>query len=208
MPGGVPLAWLAWAAGTEVAVVALTSRSLVLDLLFAVLAAVFGAGEGGGWRAAGVAASVAFAAALVVGVVLGVVDWPLRLVVLPIAVATFAGQITPDGRPAHRYLLSRVAVRLRPDRRSLDRSVRPEGSAEVWGWWVWIAPDHHHPNLGRGRVRGPAEVSFGEPVVVTARRGRGGRYVARPASARRRGGAGELADVVELGAGRVLEIRP
>ncbi len=41
-------------------------------------------------------------------------------------VATLAGQASPDGRPAHRYLdLAGLALRLRAARRSLDRRDRP-----------------------------------------------------------------------------------
>ena len=207
LPGGVPLAWLAWAAGTVVAVVVLDARSVVLALLLGVVAGVVAAGEGG-WRAAGVVACVTVAGALGLGVVLGILDWTLRLVVLPALVATLAGQVTPDGRPAQRYVLSWIAVRLRPARRSLDRPLPAEGRVVLWGPWAWIAPDEHASGLRRGRVRGPADVEFTEPVVVAARRGPGQRYLARPTAERRGRREGQVADAVELGAGRVLEIRP
>ena len=206
VPGGVPLTWLGWAAATVVAVLMLDARSLGLALLLSVGVAIAAAGQGG-WRAAGIAAAVAFAGAMGAGVVLGVLDWPLRLVVLPIAVATLAGHVSPDGRPAHRYLLSLVGRRLRPERRSAERPLGPEGRSELWGRWVWVAADEHAPRLRRSRVHGPAEVEFAAPVIVTDR-GRGGhRHIARPASPRR-GGRGQVADVVELGDDRALEIRP
>jgi len=81
------------------------------------------------------------------------------------------------------------------------------GGWAVGGGGVWVAADEHAPRLRRSRVHGPAEVEFAEPVIVTDR-GRGGhRHIARPASPRR-GGRGQVADVVELGDDRALEIRP
>jgi len=206
VPGGVPLTWLGWAAATVAAVLMLDARSLGLALLLSVGVAIAAAGQGG-WRAAGIAAAVAFAGAIGAGVALGVLDWPLRLVVLPIAVATLAGHVSPDGRPAHRYLLSWVGRRLRPERRSAERPLPPGGQSELWGPWVWVAADEHTPRLRRGRVHGPAEVEFAQPVMVTDR-GRGRRrHIARPVSTTR-GGRGQEADVVELGDDRMLEIRP
>lgn len=205
VPGGVPLVWLGWAAGTIVAAVMLDARSVVLALLLSVGVAVGAAGHGG-WQAAGVAAAVAFAGAMAAGVVLGVLDWPLRFVVLPIAVATCAGHASPDGRPAHRYLLSWTGRRLRPNRCSVDRPLPREGRSELWGPWVWVAPDEHTSRLRRGRVSGPAEAEFAEPMAISTRRGTRHHHFAQPASQTR--ARGEVVDAVELGEDRVLEIRP
>ena len=82
VPGGVPLVWLAWAAGTLLVVLALGSRSLTLTLGVAFAAALTGAGYGG-WFMAAVAGGFAFTVAYAAGVVVGALDWPLRLVVLP-----------------------------------------------------------------------------------------------------------------------------
>ena len=157
------------------------------------------------FRTAAVAALFAFTSAYAAGVVLGALDWPLRLVVLPALVATMAGQVAPDGRAAHRYLLSWVALRLAPARCSLDQPVAGEGTVQVWAPEVWVAPDEHSPVLRRGRVHGPARLEFKRPVVVYRRHGR---HVARAAAGHRLRRGEVLAEVVELGAGQVVEVRP
>jgi hypothetical protein len=204
VPGGVPLAWLLWAAGTLLVVLALSSRSLTLTLGVGFAAALAGAGYGG-WPPAAVAGLFAFVCVYAAGVVLGALDWPLRLVILPAAVATLAGQVSPDGRPAHRYLLSWVALRLAPARRSLEQPVAAEGSVVVWAPEVWVAPDEHCAVLRRGRVHGPARLEFRELVVVYRRRGR---HVVRRAEGHRVRRGEALAEVVEVGAGQVVEVRP
>ena len=203
VPGGVPLNWLIWAFGTLVVILVLSSRSLLFTLVAAGVGALLGAGSRG-WRGAVAAGAVVACAVQVCGLLLGWVDWPLRLLVLPGLVATAAGQLTPDGRSAHRYLLSRTAVRLRGARRSLERPVMVDGQVADWAPRVWVAPDHHSPVLYHGRIHGPAQVAFGRQVVLTARRGR---HVARPAAGHRMRDREVLAEVVQLEAGQVLEIR-
>ena len=85
VPGGVPLRWLGWMLGTLVAVLAVGSGSL-----FVPAAAAVAAGAGGltiGDRTAGLlAATAAAAGTLALGIFLGVLDWPFRLVVVPMAI--------------------------------------------------------------------------------------------------------------------------
>ncbi len=204
VPGGVPLNWLAWAFVSLLVILVLSSRSLMFTVVVAGVGALLGA-QSRGLRGALAAGAAVGCAVQVCGVLLGWLDWPLRLVVLPILVATSAGQLTPDGRSAHRYLLSRVAVRLRAARRSLERPVSVDGQVERWAPRVWVAPDHHAPVLQHGRVHGPARIVFGRQVVLTPRRGR---HVVRPAEGHRMRRREVLAEVVELGAGQVVEIRP
>ncbi len=204
IPGGVPLAWLAWATGTLLVVLILSAQSLTLALGIAFVAALVGAALGG-WLMASMSAGTAFVSVLAIGAVLGGLHWPLRLIVLPILVATLAGQIAPDGRPAHRYLISWVAFRLRPTRRSLSRALPTASSVEIWAPEIWVAPDEHSPTLHRGRVHGPAQLEFSRPVVVIPRRGR---HVLRPAEGHRFRHGELLASVVELRAGEIVEIRP
>jgi hypothetical protein len=203
VPGGVPLNWLTWAFATLLMVLVLSSRSLAFTVVAAGIAGLVGA-ESRGWQGALAGAAVTACAVQVCGVLLGWVDWPLRLLVLPGLVATAAGQLTPDGRSAHRYLLSRVLVRLRAARRSLERPVAVDGQVQEWAPRVWVAPDHHLPVLHHGRIQGPARVVFGRPVVLTPSRGR---HVARAAEGHRMRAREVRAEVVELGAGQVLEIR-
>ncbi|HEY3552106.1 MAG TPA: hypothetical protein VGK66_00315, partial [Solirubrobacterales bacterium] len=97
VPGGVPLRWLAYATLALLAVLAINSGSGALAAMFALAASLAGFFIGG--RAGALAAGLgAFAVFWVAGFLLGLLDWPLRLVVVPVAVATLATQATPDGR--------------------------------------------------------------------------------------------------------------
>ena len=81
-----------------------SERSVAVAVVLAAVGGLFGASSHG-WAGAVLGALAGFAAALVVGVLLGWLDWPLRLVIAPGMVATFAGQASADGRAAHRYLV-------------------------------------------------------------------------------------------------------
>lgn len=204
VPGGVPLEWLAWAFGALVGILALSQRSILLAAVIGAVGALLGAGSRG-WLGAVVAGGVGFVGVLAAGVLLGWLDWPLRLVIAPAMLATFAGQASPDGRSAHRYLTSRVGVRLRAARRSLDRPLPADEETVLWAPCVWVAPDHHSPVLQHGRVQGPARLVFGRPVVVTPRRGRD---VVRPAAGHRMRPGERLVEVIELAPEQVVEVRP
>jgi hypothetical protein len=97
-------------------------------------------------------------------------------------------QAAPDGRSAHRFALAWVRLRLRPP-------VRPvRWDARLGTRW-----DEHAPDLHRSRVRGPATVSFRDPVRfgLSWR----GPFVARP---NERGIVGPY----EVEEGETLEVRP
>ncbi len=200
VPGGIPLRWLGYAAATVIAVLGLSARTVVLVVLLAATASFAGWRLGAG-RGALLAGSVAAGVTVVLGAVLASLDWPLRLVVLPALVATLGTQATPDGRHAHRFALSWLALQLRAPRRSAGRQLSPGGARTATGARLWIAPDAHTPTLRRARVHGLALVRFARPVAV--RRGRRGRIVARPAR-----GAGEAGRSVVVAAGERLEVRP
>lgn len=208
VPGGIPLRWLGYATAALVAVLALGSESPTVAILLALAAGAACLLVGG--RAGGLAAAVsAFVAFWVAGFLLGLLDWPLRLVVVPIAVATLATQATPDGRHADRFALSWLALRLAPRRRSLGRGLPSAGTRQLCdGAGLWVAPDQHLPELRRGRIRGAATVAFAAEVRV--RRGglRQRRLVARPARGRSRRRAGLEARRIAVGAGELLEVRP
>jgi hypothetical protein len=138
VPGGVPLRWLAYAAAALVAIIALSSGSTTLDVLLALAAASAGALLGGR-EAAAVAGTVAFAGAWVLGFALALLDWPLRLIVIPAAVATLATQATPDGRRADRFAASWLALRLAPHRRTLGRALPPAGAPVRGRGELWVA---------------------------------------------------------------------
>jgi hypothetical protein len=206
VPGGVPLRWLGYATGALLAVLAISSGSVTM----AVLAAIGAAGAGlfaGGRIGAILAGSGAFAAFWAAGLVLGLLDWPLRLVVVPIAFATLATQATPDGRHADRFAVSWLALRLAPRRRSLGRGMPPTGISQLRDGVVWVAPDEHAPELRRGRVRGAATVAFVAEARVRRSGFRQRRLIARPARGRAR--RRELAAKrIAVGPGEVLEVRP
>ena len=203
VPGGVPLRWLAYAGAALLAVLVLSSGSPAVAVIAVLAAAGCGALLGGSAAAlaAGAGALVAF---WTVGLLLGLLDWPLRLVVLPLALATLATQATPDGRRADRFALSWLALRLAPRRRSLGRGLPLRGVRVSLGGRVWVAPDQHSPRLRRGRVLGPGAVSFAREVRVRRRR-RGLLAIGRAGRKRR----GEVAAKrVAVGAGERLEVRP
>jgi hypothetical protein len=204
VPGGVPLAWVGWAFAAAVFVLILSQRSIVLALFAGALGGWAGATVKG-WRAAAVFAVAGLLGMLLVGVVLGWLAWPLRLIVLPALSATLACHPASDGRPAHRYLISRVAVKLRPPRHSLGRSLEVESGVRLWAPQVWIAADHHGAVLNHGRVHGPARLTFSRRIVAIPVRGR---LVVRPAEGHRLRPGQRLGSVIELSAGQVVEVRP
>lgn len=201
IPGGVPLRWLGWAAVGLLAALALSSRALVLSLLLAGVVALI-ATSCGSDRTTTIAAAFATAGgAQVTGYMLMTLGWPIRLLVLPAALATIATQATPDGRPAARYARSWVLLQLRPVRRTLGR---PAGvDADALTARLPVAPDHHG-QLRRARIVGPARVSFTVPVALRQRRR--GRLIVRPGGTAE-AAVGTEAAPLELAAGARLEVR-
>lgn len=138
VPGGVPLRWLAYAALALVAVLALGSGSVVVLGLVALAASAAGLALGGRERAA-LAGIASVGVAWLSGIALGLLDWPLRLIVLPVAVATLATQASPDGRRADRFAASWLALRVAPARRSLGRELPAAGVAHLSEGELWVA---------------------------------------------------------------------
>lgn len=205
MPGGVPLRWVGYATVTLLAVVVVSTRSVGVAVLAALVAAAAGA-IAGGVPASAAAAITAIALVPVVGFLLAALDWPLRLLVIPGLLATLATQATPDGRPAHRYAASWFGLMLRARRRSLGRSVPPAGEPRLLAARLWCAPDSGSPQLRRARVRGEATVRFARAVVVRRRRWRG--PLARPLGERGPRRRDVVVDSVELRSGERIEVRP
>jgi hypothetical protein len=206
VPGGIPLRWLGCATAALLGVLAISSASVTVAIIVASAAGAAGLFIGG--KAGALAAGIgAFAGFWLAGALLGLLDWPLRLVVVPIAVATLATQATPDGRHAGRFAISWLALRLAPRRRSLGRAIPPAGIAQLRHGDFWVAPDEHLPELRRGRVRGAATAAFAAEMRVRRSRLRQRRLIARPDCGRSR--RHELiAKRLAVGAGEVLEIRP
>lgn len=206
VPGGVPLRWAAWAAAALVCVLALASGSLAVAVPLAA-AAGLGAATLGGRAAAPLAAAAALAAVWLTGAALATLDWPLRLVVIPVAVATLATQATPDGRRAERFAASWLSLHLSPRRRSLGRPLPAAGARHLYEAELWVAPDGRSPALRRGRVAGPAIVSFAAPLAVRRAGPRQRRLLAAPPRCRARRGE-IVAAKLALGEGEALEVRP
>jgi hypothetical protein len=138
VPGGVPLRWLAYAGAALCAVLALGSGSTAVPVLLA-LAASAASLALGGREGAALAALASLAASWLVGLALGLLDWPLRLVVVPVAVATLATQASPDGRRADRFAAAWLALRLAPRRRSLGRALPAAGVPHPSRGELWVA---------------------------------------------------------------------
>jgi hypothetical protein len=119
--------------------------------------------------------------------------------------ATVAGHPSSDGRTTHRYIVSWLGVQLRAARRSLDRPLVADGERQLWAPRVWVAPDEHAAVVQRGRVQGPARLVFGRRVVTIPARGR---VIVRPADGHRLRRGEQFAEVIELGEGQVVEVRP
>jgi hypothetical protein len=206
VPGGVPLGWLGYAVAALVAVIALSGRSWTVALVVGLIAA--GCALVAGDRATALVVGIAVVGgAQVAGFVLAALDWPLRLLIVPAAVATLATQATPDGRPAHRYALSWLALQLRPARRSLGQPLPVAGSRRDHRTQLAVAADAHDWHLDPARVTGPATARFVAPLPVSyERRRRGRRRVSHPPRRLARGKV-SIADRVELAVGERLELR-
>lgn len=208
VPGGVPLRWLAYATATLLGVLTLGSGSSAVPLLAAAGAALGGFSVDGP-RTAALAAIAAFGATWIAGTVVGFLDWPLRLLVIPAAVATLGTQATPDGRRADRYARSWLALRLAPVRRSLGRSLPPVSAIRLLGGQLWVVPDERQPELRRGRIEGPAMVFLAAPVAVRRAGLRRRRLIARaPGAPRRARRSDEQVRRIVLGEGERLELHP
>jgi hypothetical protein len=152
-----------------------------------------------GYFAATVVLVVALGALPAIGDVLAVLSPPLRYAVLPLAVAVLGTQAAPDGRAAHRFAADWLRLRIRARRRCAGRVVALEGEPVLWHGELAFQPDAHSTQLRRGRVTGPARLTFNVPVEL--RDGRG-ELRARPK-------VGEAAgQTVVLCAGTALEVGP
>lgn len=138
VPGGVPLRWLAYAAAALVAVATLTSGSPAVPVVLGLSASAAGLALGGRDEAL-LAGILSFAVSWIAGLGLGLLDWPLRLVVVPVACATLATQAAPDGRRADRFAASWLALRLAPRRRSLGRALAAAGAPDPVRGRLWVA---------------------------------------------------------------------
>jgi hypothetical protein len=150
-----------------------------------------------GYLATGVITVLVLGALPILGDLVHLLDTPIRLVLLPLAIAVLGTQTAPDGRVAHSFARDWLALRLRSRRRSADRTLPGAGERVPWHGTLCVAADERQAQLAPSRVAGPARVTFNVPVELSARRGR---LVAR---AREDGRPGP----VVLGPGGMLEVR-
>jgi hypothetical protein len=146
-----------------------------------------------------------FAAALVLAVALsllpatselvGAITPPLRFFVIPLAVAVLGSQAAPDGRAAHRFAADWVAFKLRARRRSAGRVMPLEDERVPWHGSLGVTWDEHGTRLVRGRVTGPARVTFNVPIRLRGLAVRGA-------------DEGPRGEAVVLCPGERLEVRP
>jgi hypothetical protein len=147
-----------------------------------------------GYFAAAVLAVVILGALPLTSEFVGVLSAPLRYVVLPLAIAVLGTQAAPDGRTAHRFALDWARFRWRAHRRSAGRVVPLEEEPVRWDGDLAVRWDADGTELHRGRVKGPARVTFNVPISLRG-------LEARP-------GDGDPGDAVVLCPGSVLEVRP
>jgi hypothetical protein len=152
-----------------------------------------------GYFAATLLAAIVVGALPATGELAGQISAPIRFVVVPLAVAALGTQAAPDGRTAHRFAWDWLRFRLRARRRSSGRMVALDGEPIAWQGELALRADADDPGLHRGRVRGPARVTFHVPVRLSDR---GGRLVAHGTR------VGEPGDVVVVGGGVSMEVRP
>lgn len=200
IPGGIPLRWLGWALASLLAGLILAGGSRLVIVLLAV-AAGLAAVRAGRARLAPAMSAVTALGSLAAGETLRLMDWPLRLVVVPAFVATAMTQITPDGRPMHRYMAGLLAARLR-GWRSAGRPIADPSRTQQRSARVRVASDEHTPKLRRARICGPASVSFARPIRMRRRRGR---LVVRALPSRR--GWGLVMDRVRVKDGEQMRVQ-
>src|SRR4051794_39022897 len=94
----------------------------------------------------------------------GEISAPPPVVVIPLAVAVFGSQAAPDGRAAHRFAWDWLRLKWRATRRSAGRVVSLQDEPITWHGELPIRWDARGAELHRGRVRGPARVTFAVPV--------------------------------------------
>jgi hypothetical protein len=204
VPGGIPIRWLGTATLVLIAGLLLAAVKPVVILG---VAGLVGAGVRrlGRRRPAAIAAAATAVGCVVAGMMLRSLDWPLRLIVIPAVAATAALQLAPDGRSAHRFLLSWARAQV-AGRRHLGQPRCPAADpGTALAARLVVASDEHTPRLTRGRITGPATLHLAAPGVV--RRGRRGRCTIRPLTGGRRRG-GVMLDEVRLTEGEHAQVRP
>jgi len=133
-----------------------------------------------------------------IGAVLGLVAPPLRLVILPVAVAYLLTRWRPDGRPGHAAALAWLRHTTQPSRLSRFRPVAGTGRVVSLGELV-LVPDERCARYRRAVVKGPCRLVLRCPARARAR-------ARRLRICRAPGGPMLRGRVVELQAGERVEV--
>jgi hypothetical protein len=152
-----------------------------------------------GYFAATLLAVIVAGALPATGELVGAFSAPIRFVVVPLAVAVLGTHAAPDGRAAHRFAWDWLRFRLHARRRCSGGVVALEGEPIAWDGELPLRFDGHDARLHRGRVRGPAKVTFNVPVRLS---NGGGRLVAHTEP------VGEPGHAVVVCGGETMEVRP
>lgn len=102
------------------------------------------------------------------GGLVGLIPLPVRVAVLPALGAYLLTQVKPDGRPAHRFLLCWVRLRVTPRKRTSLLGGAP-GVSSVRLGALTVAPDERGPAYRRGTIDGPAHALMRMPVRARKR---------------------------------------
>jgi hypothetical protein len=105
------------------------------------------------------------------GELTGALPLPIRLVILPVAVAFVLARVRVEGRPAHTAIAGWLRFELSPSRLAGLRAV-PRTGAVVRLDGIAIVPDERCARYRRGVVEGPAKVLLRYPSfgVIEGRR--------------------------------------
>lgn len=145
------------------------------------------------------------------GLPLELVGWQYKYVIAPLAVAVLGTRVTPDGRPAHRYVGSLIGYLFRRHRTAGAHAAPLEDEPVPYQPGAWVTPDAQTPGLRRARVKGPATVRFRDQVVAdtpTGSRFQRRRRVRPNQQGRRPNKRQEITDSVAVKPDETVEIIP
>jgi hypothetical protein len=92
----------------------------------------------------------------------GILPTPIRLVIVPVALAHVLTRVEIDGRPAHAALAARARLELSPSRIAALRAVPAPGATVRLGD-VTFVPDERSPRFRGAVIEGPATVLLRYP---------------------------------------------
>jgi hypothetical protein len=125
--------------------------------------------RGIGYAAAALLAVLVVGSLPGIGLVVEALPAPLRLVILPVAIAAIFARLRVDGRPAHRFLAALLRHRLGPSTLDAFQPVPRRGSVHRMNTNVLLADGLDAADYRPGRIKGPATVVLGLPASARQR---------------------------------------